>query len=617
MLLAALVLGPLLTGSVRSQDFSFIQFLIGGGVILWVARIWMDRGHRLLWVPMCWVVLLFAGYAIYQLTGADVPMLARRELGRVMAYGAVFFLVLNLVRTEDRWRGMIYTLSGLGVLLSFYAIFQFATGHNQVWMFVRPEGYAGRGSGTYICPNHLAGFLAMVVPMTAALVLGGRTSIVTKVVLGYCVVMMLAGLGVSISRGGWIAAGAGLFTLVLIHAWLGHRSWRAWLFLVAAVGLLVVLLGQSMTIRKRAEKLTTGLVFGNSLEVRLGMWKAALEMWEDNVWLGVGPGHYDYRFPQYRPAIVQQRPGYAHNDYLNTLADWGAVGGALVLAGVGLTLGGAALTMRRSVARRSGESLARSDRMALLGGAVAGLVAIGVHSLFDFNMQVPANAMLAVVLLALVNSHQRFSSGQVWVRPGVLGRLAVTVVSLGAVGWLVLEAGVALRAGLYLGVAAGQKQQTPERIEALAKAAEADPANAETAYELGEAFRQLSFQGNDDYESLARQAIGWFERSREANPLDAYARVRIGMCLDWLGEHDVALPHYEEALELDPLNHHLCILQGWHYFQEGNYLMASRWFRRSLQIRHWPNPIGGKYFQRAERLLKLQQQGEAKEAAGN
>jgi tetratricopeptide (TPR) repeat protein len=182
---------------------------------------------------------------------------------------------------------------------------------------------------------------------------------------------------------------------------------------------------------------------------------------------------------------------------------------------------------------------------------------------------------------------------------------------------LFLEGAVALRAGVYLGVAASQKQQNAERIEALAKAAEVDPSNAETAYELGEAFRQLSFQGDDDYEEQARQAIAWFERSRDANPLDAYARVRIGMCLDWLGEHDAALPYYEEALGLDPLNHHLCILRGWHYMQARDYLMASRWFRRSLQIRHWPNPIARKYFLRAEQALKLQQEEQAKPAVGN
>ena len=41
---------------------------------------------------------------------------------------------------------------------------------------------------------------------------------------------------------------------------------------------------------------------------------------------------YDYRFRQFRPAKVQLRPGWAHNDYLNALAEWGIVGTGLVAA---------------------------------------------------------------------------------------------------------------------------------------------------------------------------------------------------------------------------------------------------------------------------------------------
>ena len=65
--------------------------------------------------------------------------------------------------------------------------------------------------------------------------------------------------------------------------------------------------------------------------VRRDMWSAAVQMWRDHFWWGVGPAHYDYRFREYRPETMQSRPGRAHNDYLNLLADWGTVGGVIVL----------------------------------------------------------------------------------------------------------------------------------------------------------------------------------------------------------------------------------------------------------------------------------------------
>ena len=65
-------------------------------------------------------------------------------------------------------------------------------------------------------------------------------------------------------------------------------------------------------------------------DTRYILWRAAIKVWEQDVWWGVGPGHYDYRFRQFRPVEVQMRPGWAHNDYLNALAEWGVVGTTLV-----------------------------------------------------------------------------------------------------------------------------------------------------------------------------------------------------------------------------------------------------------------------------------------------
>ncbi len=65
-------------------------------------------------------------------------------------------------------------------------------------------------------------------------------------------------------------------------------------------------------------------------DCRVLLWQAAIRIWQQNPWWGVGPAHYDYRFRQFRPAQEQLRPGWAHNDYLNALAEWGVVGTGLV-----------------------------------------------------------------------------------------------------------------------------------------------------------------------------------------------------------------------------------------------------------------------------------------------
>jgi O-antigen ligase len=607
LLLAAMAFGPLATGAVRPQDFLVIQLLVGSALLLWAARLWVDRRHQILWVPACWGVLAFVGYALVRTSQADLRMVGTQELSRVLVYASVFLVALHSARSEERSRILTYALAALGTLISAYAIFQFATGSSRVWMFVRPASYAGRGSGTYICPNHLAGFLAMVIPLASALVIGGRTPVLGRVLLAYSVLMMLAGSAVSISRGGWIATASGLLTLVLIHAWKGHRTWRAWTLLAAGVALACILASQSLTVRERAKKLTGGYVFGNSIELRLALWSGTSAMWRDHFWWGVGPGHFDHRFPAYRPPIVQRRPGYAHNDYLNALADWGTAGMLLVALTAGLSGLAAVRGLRQASPRPRRDSSQSSDRLARLTGATAGLVAILAHSCVDFNMQIPANAIVAVILLAQINAHLCLTSSRYWLRPGMATKILFTFALLACAGWLSLQGWRTAREAYYLRIAAREKRQTAVRLEALERAIKVRPDNFETTYALGEAYRQLSWQGNSDYALQARKAIEWLERSAAANLLDPYAPIRTGMCLDWLGEHTKAAPYYDRALSLDPNNHFLCTLRGWHHLQAAEFAKATRWFRRSLQLKHWPNPTARRFLYKAIRLLKDQQ----------
>ena len=133
-------------------------------------------------------------------------------------------------------------------------------------------------------------------------------------------------------------------------------------------------------------------------DTRFVLWRAAVQVWHENVWWGVGPAHYDYRFRQYRPVDIQQRPGWAHNDYLNALAEWGVVGTALVAsAWVLLALGVLKTWPSVGGSPRDLGTDRGSNKFAFVLGGSMGLAAILAHSVVDFNMHIPANAILAIV----------------------------------------------------------------------------------------------------------------------------------------------------------------------------------------------------------------------------
>jgi hypothetical protein len=134
-------------------------------LLLWVARFWVNRKHRIQWTPICWVAVAWVIYVILRYHSAEVEYTARQELIQIVVYTVMFFIVLNNLHRQHSTRLWVDVLLLVATLVSIYAIYQFITGSDKVWGFVRPAQYKGRGSGTYICPNNLAGFLEMLIPM--------------------------------------------------------------------------------------------------------------------------------------------------------------------------------------------------------------------------------------------------------------------------------------------------------------------------------------------------------------------------------------------------------------------------------------------------------------------
>ena len=202
LVLAILVYAPLATGAVRVPDFLVIQGLTLGVVVVWGARLWLNRRPKFLWPPICWAVLAFTIYAVARYLTADLEYIARGEMIRVLVYAILFFAIVNNLHRQESTQTIAFTLIFLAMAISCYAVYQFLSGSQKVWSFTTP--YQHRGTGTFISPNNLAGFLELLLPLGLAYTLTGRAKPVKKVFLGYASLVMLAGIGVSVSRAGWL-----------------------------------------------------------------------------------------------------------------------------------------------------------------------------------------------------------------------------------------------------------------------------------------------------------------------------------------------------------------------------------------------------------------------------
>jgi len=580
LVLSALVFSALATGAVRTLEFAVVEWLVAVSSLLWVARTWLEpHRNRLLFPPVGWFLLLFLGYALFHYVQADVEYTARREVLRLLLYALLFFVVLNNLHKSEWTQIALYVLVFTGAAIAIYGIVQVIVEAEHVWHFTRPEQYKGRGSGTFINPNHFAGFLGMLLPICLASVLTGRISQPMRILLGYSALLLLGGVAVSMSRGGWVSTSLALAAVIGVLGLRRQFRLRGILLTCIVFGLIGAFLLKSDFAQDRLRNVNNPGTMGH-VGSRAKLWWAAVDVWQEEKLLGVGPGHFDHRFPKHRPKELQSRPVRVHNDYLNTLVDWGLVG--MMLAGLmlGTMLSGIIKSWKYSQRTSSDLSAKTSNRAAFVLGSTVGLGAITLHSFVDFNLHIPSNAMLAATLAALLTAYIRFATERYWVAVRIPVRLFLTVVVCGASGLLIQQAIQQTREHTRL-EASRSAESFPKQVDGLKKALEIEPNNFETAGMLGEIHRRRAMDSNAGRrERSLKKAAVWLKEAIRLNRYDAYSHARLGMALDELGQADKAGENFAEADKLDPYGYLTVANVGWHKMHIGEYAKAKEYFER-------------------------------------
>jgi len=213
----------------------------------------------------------------------------------------------------------------------------------------------------------------------------------------------------------------------------------------------------------------------------------------------------------------------------------------------------------------------------------------------DFNMHIPANAILAVTLLALVAGHFRFATERYWHTVRLPLRIVVSIVLLAGLAYLCDQNIHRSKEVFWLSEAEASPNCSDAQINAFQRAYAAESKNGETAYSLGECYRLRSWQGLDNYRESAKQALPWYARGMQLNRWDPYNYLRYGMCLDWLKDHAGAEPYFKKANELDPNGFYTLANIGWHYVQTEDWIKASDVFLKSWELNHVNNVIASNY----------------------
>ncbi|HTB70443.1 MAG TPA: O-antigen ligase family protein [Solirubrobacteraceae bacterium] len=234
------------------------------------------------------------------------------------------------------------------------------------------EGY--RASGTVGDPNQLAAYLLIGLTLGAGLLIGRRNGIGVRTLAAIGIPLCVAGIFMSLSRGGLIALAA---TLLAATVFAGR--WRV----PAIAALLVVVLGGLLYFTQIAslparERVTTS----NGGSGRSDIWKLGLRMVRAHPVTGVGVGNFPIVSPDYalQPGVLARAdlifstaPKITHNTYLEIMSETGVTGFLLFMAILCACLWCALRAARTWAARGDPtmEALARGVFLGLIGMLVA------------------------------------------------------------------------------------------------------------------------------------------------------------------------------------------------------------------------------------------------------
>jgi len=588
ILLLAVAWSVLWFGGVRNVEFWVAASGIGVALALWIVRLWAGPANRFLLPPVTWSLPVFVGYAVWRHSLADVPYVSRMELFLLLTCAVAFVAALHNLHRQETGGWFVHGVVTLGMLVAAYALVQCLQESNKVLWAERPSMYLRRYGGTFVNPNHLAGFLLLVMPLALANAFLSRGSAIVKILHGYAALVMLGGIAVSMSRGGWIGT---LAALTVFSLWLWRRP--QFRLPVAVLAVLVVagaaaFVSVSAKARARIEAVNVAGRSDSGLS-RQWIWEPAWKMWSDHRLYGVGPGHFDIRFPAYRNPPNQIDPQHAHNEFLELLVDYGAVGVAIMAAGV-LMFGYGLWRTSKHVERGASDlAVKSSNRTAFFSGAVTALAGFGVHCLFEFNLHVPATAILASILCGMVVSNTRFATERFWFTPNVLTRLAATAIAAGALVWLLPVAFAAGREDRHLVRALDMPSVDDAFFAELRAAAEIAPGNPVTAYWYGEEKRRISWQGLQGWEADAREAVDWLNTAARLDPFNARTHMTLALCQQWLGDMALAATEIERAAVMGPNDVKIANALAWNRLSRGDYDKAREAVQLALRLNPWDN----------------------------
>lgn len=398
-----LLFAPLAFGSVEPWSIFVLEASSAILFAIWIVRQVTAKEMQIagnhLFPPMfCFLALI-----VFQLVSGRTAYayVTRSQILLYCAYGLLCFLVVQCLRGIRQLKIMAWVFSSYGFAVAMFALIQSLDANGRLYWYRTPR-FGGWIYGPYVNHNHYAGLMEMLVPIPLVISLfhfvpNPRRALAAAMAATMASTIFLCG-----SRGGMVAIVVEIAVLVslVVRRQKGRKIALALgFFLILVAGMLTWLGGGALTARLSTLRAASHPELSEQL--RLQVDRDGVKMVPSKPILGWGLGTFPTVYPRYRSFYTNTFVNEAHNDYLQLLIETGIVGFVIMLW---------FLVTAYYLASKKLKDWPRDPNGALALMAMLGITGIVVHSLVDFNLQVPANAAFFYVLCVVAALEPRFSA---------------------------------------------------------------------------------------------------------------------------------------------------------------------------------------------------------------
>ena len=523
--------------------------------------------------PASWLLLPFFAYAAANAAWlSPVGWLGWHDWLLWAQAGAVFWAVLNGVHRRAPRNLLLAILVLLAVVAVALAGYQRFADQEWLMMGRRPAPqFFGRSSGSFGIPNSLAALLLLLLPPALAVGFARAASPLRRMAGAGLAAIFAFGLLLTISRGAWLGLALALAAWPLLA---GRRSLGSRLAISA--GILAALLATGAALYQTVPGVRLRIdqfVSDGGERTRPIMWRIAWSIFREHPATGSGAGSYNVLLEKFRPDNFQDDAQWAHNDYLNTLSDYGAVGFLLLFGAI------AVITLRCFRTRAGAE--VQADASVPASALGTGLLAFALQLFVDFHFKIPALGMACALVAAILVQRRwpvTLSSGN---GLRIFSLLAAALV----VGFTTLKAVPHFRAealrydtrrdiDAFANGPAGAGEEQALLIPALPllrRAVEIDPTNGQAWADLAYVLTLTSHFDPGRNAALGAEAEQAARRAIAISSLVPEFWLRLGVAQDLQDRWSDAGASFNEALRLAPNNATGWFYQAYHFSLRQNF----------------------------------------------